>query len=384
MAEAPEQNEIQDTSAGDSRRRDPIDQDRPRSAATDELDVPWFKDRAPSNEEDQQAARLLLEREAREAAETKRRASLQANVAQDYLVVGSNFYFKDRPGLLAFRDAGKKLVTSLNNEQIAFSMAAMAEAKGWSSLAVKGHQDFRREIWFEASLRGIAVRGYTPTEHDLTALDRRRERTQRSVIQRSSDPKHSAKHPHALGAPVDYRKKEQATPTYVGTLLEHGPAPYRNQPGEATNYFLTLATDEGKKRLWGRDLHRAVRASGARVGETVTVEHHGKRPVTVSTRVRDEQGRVVGQRLLETLRNQWTVQKTDGQRIVEAVAAAVIAHKVQNSTVAAAVLASVQRRSDDLARQGRVPAVMVYDQKAPPSREPSIAHAPLEHSARSR
>jgi hypothetical protein len=113
-------------------------------------------------------------------AEAKRRAALLANVRQDYRVDGSNFYFRARPDAVAFKDSGAKLITQHNSPDIALSMAAIAEAKGWKGIAVSGHPDFCRELWLEARLRGLSVKGYTPKEADKDELAARLERTMRN------------------------------------------------------------------------------------------------------------------------------------------------------------------------------------------------------------
>jgi Large polyvalent protein-associated domain 7 len=58
-------------------------------------------------------------------------------------------------------------------------MVDVAEARNWQALRVSGHEDFRRMVWLEASVRGVKTIGYEPVPGDLELL--RKERTARQV-----------------------------------------------------------------------------------------------------------------------------------------------------------------------------------------------------------
>lgn len=64
------------------------------------------------------------------------------------------------------------------------------------------------------------------------------------------------------------------------TLVEHGNAPYQHKDGNRRSYFVTLQADNGaEKTVWGVDLERAVEASGATVGDLVSLDHVDAAPV---------------------------------------------------------------------------------------------------------
>lgn len=115
--------------------------------------------------------------------EKNRQAELLDGIHRQYRAAGNAFMFKDRPEKVAFRDRGTKLTTGVNDERVAFAMATMAEAKGWKTINVSGHVDFKREVWMEASLRGIKVKGFEPKEQDLKELRERQERGERNAIE---------------------------------------------------------------------------------------------------------------------------------------------------------------------------------------------------------
>lgn len=115
--------------------------------------------------------------------EKNRQAELLQGIHREYRAAGNAFMYKDRPEKVAFRDRGTKLTTGVNDERVAFAMATMAEAKGWKTINVSGHPDFKREVWMEASLRGIKVKGFQPQEQDLADLKARQERGERNSVE---------------------------------------------------------------------------------------------------------------------------------------------------------------------------------------------------------
>lgn len=78
-------------------------------------------------------------------------------------------------------------------------------------------------------------------------------------------------------------QREDDNRTQVGrfdTLVEHGSAPYQHKDGNRRSYFVTLQSDNGtEKTVWGVDLERAVEASGAEVGDRVSLDHVDASPV---------------------------------------------------------------------------------------------------------
>jgi Ti-type conjugative transfer relaxase TraA len=65
-----------------------------------------------------------------------------------------------------------------------------------------------------------------------------------------------------------------------GRLVEHGAAPYQNDPKNRDSYFVTLENDRGQKHtVWGVDLERAMQESGAEIGAKIGLEHRGSEPV---------------------------------------------------------------------------------------------------------
>jgi hypothetical protein len=91
-------------------------------------------------------------------------------VADRFMKVDDRYFFPDKK--LAFVDRGTKLKAETNNLEVVRSIVSIAEARGWEALTVTGAKDFRREVWREANLRGIDVRGYEPSDLERQELQR--------------------------------------------------------------------------------------------------------------------------------------------------------------------------------------------------------------------
>jgi hypothetical protein len=97
-------------------------------------------------------------------------------------------------------------------------------------------------------------------------------------------------------------------------LLEHGAAPYKNDKGNADNYYVSYRESDGAtKTVWGKDLERAIRDSGVQPGDALTLENLGSRPVTVNRPVKDAEGKVVRVDQIDTRLNVWEIQKQEKQ-----------------------------------------------------------------------
>lgn len=321
--------------------------------------------------------------------EKNRQVELMEQVHSQFRVAGAKFYFKDQPGKIAMKDKGERMVSASNDDRVAKAMATMAEAKGWKTIKVSGHPDFKREVWMEASLRGIEARGYKPTEQDLKALEDKRERAMHNSIEhdpaRERKPEQqrqdatrktdSAQQDRAVAADKAEGKgmagqtvetaAKVALRAYAGRVLEHGAANYNHDPKEKPNYFVKLATDKGEKTVWGVDLKRAMTEGKVKPGDDVKLEYRGNTPVTVESLKRDKAGNVIGKEEITTNRNQWDVQKSDKAKVVEAVASAFIDANVKDPAQREALKAAVGARMADREKANKAPAVPVYDKAAP-------------------
>ncbi len=122
-------------------------------------------------------------------------AKLEAALNERYLIkrtplrIGTiglgqtEYHYRGDASRIAFTESNLKLSTDSNNPSVARSMVDVAEARGWHSLRVSGHEDFRRMVWLEASLRGVRAVGYEPVPGDQDLLRKEREARQVNRIE---------------------------------------------------------------------------------------------------------------------------------------------------------------------------------------------------------
>jgi hypothetical protein len=289
----------------------------------------------------------------------------QLALRKRYLVEGHKYYFRHGANDLAFEDKGKRLATEHDDPAVAQSMVDLAAAKEWTAIKVKGSAEFKRQVWLAASLRGLQVEGYHPSKLDMAKLDESNERAKvRSaneiekklrreipVEQEASMPlvgkkRKESEKATAESQPQLTKQQRLAIDTlkellrargdsevaidmaaavasdrfqhkrvYVGKMLEHGRAPYRNAPENDESYYVKLQTAEGERTVWGIDLSRALEANPANQGDDIVLTTQGKKTVTVQSKELDELGQATGKTIhAEAERNIWEVNKLDKMR----------------------------------------------------------------------
>ena len=93
----------------------------------------------------------------------------------DVTIGRTEYRFRGDTSRVAFTESTFRLATDTNSPSVARSMVDLAEARNWKALRVSGHEEFRRLVWFEASLRGVKAIGYEPMSSDLAWLRSERE-----------------------------------------------------------------------------------------------------------------------------------------------------------------------------------------------------------------
>lgn len=94
---------------------------------------------------------------------------LPAIIQENYDQKGNRFYRKN-DDVLAFTATPEKLETPLNDTAVISHLLTMANHRGWSTIKVDGTEDFKRQVWLEATVMGLDVQGYTPSEQDKASL----------------------------------------------------------------------------------------------------------------------------------------------------------------------------------------------------------------------
>lgn len=285
-------------------------------------------------------------------------SAIPATLRQRYLVTeDGKYYFRDREQTLAFEDSGQRLHTHHDDADVAASMVELAQAKGWTQLKLRGSAAFKRAAWLAAAERGLQVKGYRPQALDKARLAERRAARAQQASQpeaansiaplRASagaeaaanpDPPTPNQEPHpphlqameqlqrflrqrgdsesAVAMTMQLAGDQLARHrTHFGRLLEHGAACYQFDRHNDLSYFVTLETPGGRQTIWGLDLERALRDSGAAIGDGIVLSQRGGRPPHVTGLERDHSGKPTGKRqAIGAERHHWEVLSLDNAR----------------------------------------------------------------------
>ena len=303
---------------------------------------------------------------------------LRKMLSDRYLIANDKYFFRDREQILAFEDGGKRIATVHDAPEVAHSMIDLAQAKGWTGIKLKGSDEFKREAWLAATLRGMEVRGYRPKENDKArladilaardadkpnAIEKIAERGDRDHVDaRAADNAKRA----AVGTTApqqshlgkghrqqvemlkrllrdrgDSEKAVEMTAalaseqlltnrSYVGKLLDHGAAPYEHKPNEQDSYFVVIDTPRGEKTVWGVDLERAVEENHVERGTDIVLSHIGRKNVTVPKSELTDNGQHTGRKVwTDAQRNDWEIMTVDEVRDLAAARAVSASHDRQ-------------------------------------------------------
>jgi hypothetical protein len=181
--------------------------------------------------------------------------------------------FTDEKGeYLAFKDTGDRLSTRLDSPGVVRDMVAVTEHRGWQSLQVRGSDEFRRVVWLEASIRGIEVAGYEPTDIDRQTLEKRRNARDEGPTRGDRGSEKPERAPMRSRDSATTPKRLDAGTVVDGRLVEVGTAPYRHRKGARQSTYIVLELSDGRRHeAWGANLGRAVEDSGAKTGDWIQV-----------------------------------------------------------------------------------------------------------------
>lgn len=121
---------------------------------------------------------------------------------------------------------------------------------------------------------------------------------------------------HGGTKPSTPRQRDSTRPSrggqlVIGRLTEHGRAHYQFRAREDLSYYLKLLTSQGERTLWGKDLERALITGETKpkVGDLVGARRVARRTVTITSRERNAEGRIVRQQEQHAHRTRWVVEK---------------------------------------------------------------------------
>lgn len=218
-------------------------------------------------------------------------------VAARYLRLKNLYYFQDKT--LAFEDGGKKLKLETENITVIRDAVAIAEARSWQAITVSGTDNFKQQVWREATLKGIEVVGYKPTK--LAEAELLKAMATRDAKNEASE-----------------KKPQQRDDVTTGVLLAHGADHYQHDPEKGKSYFVKLEVNGKEVTKWGADFKRAFADSQSQpqVGDTVVLSNTGKQSVNIPTQSRDEDGNEVTTKK-PVQKTTWRIEKEEYQAALE-------------------------------------------------------------------
>ncbi len=256
-----------------------------------------------------------------------------AEISRQYYLqhtqIGTTRVFADSKGMReVFQDAGEKMRTKTFDPTAVRLMVDTAAHRGWTSIEIKGSPEFRREAWLEGQSRGIAVKGYSPTELDWQEVTRREQahlkNEIRHVEEKALEPRSSAPgvesgqrasdgssvHPREVGAPAVAEAKGQSFRDGVnGVLVEQGQKHYQDNPKNEQSSYVVLRTAEGDRTVWGVGIPDALYRADAKEGDTITLREAGMEKVK-KTIINEVDGKKVKQEVMVDRRS-WEAQVTE-------------------------------------------------------------------------
>jgi len=227
---------------------------------------------------------------------SRRSKDVPEAIAKRYLKVDDRYFMPDKT--LAFEDLGNLLKLKTENHTVICDALAIAETRGWQCITVSGSQNFKQQVWREASLKDLEVTGYQPTELEIAEMNHTqilRESRQDGTARRQSP---ISKVPTGENGALS------------GILLAHGAGPYHHDPSQALSYYVTLAVDDKEMTLWGADFKRAFKESHPKpeIGDTIILSKTGQRHVDISSTVLDSHGQPIKEKKA-VLKTTWRVEK---------------------------------------------------------------------------
>lgn len=187
------------------------------------------------------------------------------SVAAQYRTNGNEKYMLDpRTEKLAIDARSENILKTRNNDKKTIkNMLAIAETNGWQNIKVKGSPEFKKEIWLQASLKGLEVQGYKPSEQDKKLLETRKAQSERGInsISKENNP------------------SQQVRQT-SGKLMGYGVGVHPNNKEGKNTYYVDIQKSNGQtERLYGHGLRDAIIQSKAERGDNITLTktgHNGK------------------------------------------------------------------------------------------------------------
>ncbi|PSJ62760.1 Ti-type conjugative transfer relaxase TraA [Pseudaminobacter soli (ex Li et al. 2025)] len=195
-------------------------------------------------------------------------------------IVGEGSAFRTEDGVRRF-SAGDRIVFLKNEGFLGVKngmLANVVEAVPGRIVVEIGERSGRRHVTVEQRSYANVDHGYATTVH----------KSQGATVDRVKVLASSTLDRHLTY--VSMTRHRDAAELYVGmaefanrcggVLIDHGVAPFENDPMNRDSYFVTLSFRDGEQRtIWGVDLARAINELQPKIGDRIGLEHKGSETV---------------------------------------------------------------------------------------------------------
>lgn len=293
---------------------------------------------------------------------------IPTELGQRYAIKDHVYYSKNPDVGIVFEDKGPSISARSSDADDVRAMIALAKTKNWLKIKVSGAEEFKREAWLAASMQGIEVTGYKPSQQDIALLENAKGKIQNKIeiidhkVAMDNPPISTNVIGHTQIKSTDNVVKEEGV-----LLLTHGKAKYLYDDKNDNSYYVRFLDKGAEKTVWGVDLERAITEANANIGDRLSIARDGKRTVMVNTPVHDKTGKIIGTEQKEAQRNAWHIQaNTYTPKAAEVAIIATAKAKGASPNTIKAMQQSLAITFGKLEAMGvEIPKPHVYDAKIP-------------------
>lgn len=196
---------------------------------------------------------------------------LPSNIKNNYIAITKNRYLLDQKTNyydkndkdqvnIAFEDRSSSLHTSRQDEKTIHAMLDMAQSKNWTAIKLKGTEEFKQKAWLEASLRGIEVKGYTPTEKDLAELQVKQQARITNQVEMTAQKAPEIKQEEVFNEKLENPANNQAYLDKIGADFEGARVEHISNSFDKTREFANAFISKGSEQKELVNFHNGYKA----------------------------------------------------------------------------------------------------------------------------
>lgn len=196
---------------------------------------------------------------------------LPSNIKNNYIAITKNRYLLDQKTNyydkndkdqvnIAFEDRSSSLHTSRQDEKTIHAMLDMAQSKNWTAIKLKGTEEFKQKAWLEASLRGIEVKGYTPTEKDLAELQVKQQARITNQVEMTAQKVPEIKQEEVFNEKLENPANNQAYLDKIGADFEGARVEHISNSFDKTREFANAFISKGSEQKELVNFHNGYKA----------------------------------------------------------------------------------------------------------------------------